>query len=234
MDLLLFGNKGWGDELLFGALSTTSLSVTALPIGLIIGLALAFCRASSNLSLRTAGNGLTTIFRGLPELLTILLFYILGQRLLNQLARELGISTGVEISIFWSGIGALSVVFAAYASEVFLGSLRAMEGSTLEAAKALGLGRWITLYFITLPELFRLSRAGLSNLWLSLVKQTSLLSVIGYDELMHKGYIAASSTNERIFFYAVVCVMYLAICGGSGPLFNYLIITLSSERKRAG
>ena len=144
----------------------------------------------------------------------------------------MGSSSYFDISIFWSGVAALSVVFAAYSSEVFLGSLRAMEGSTLEAAKALGLGPWVTLRFITVPELFRLSRHGLSNLWLSLLKQTSLLSVIGYDELTHKGYIAASSTNERIFFYAVVCAIYLLLCGVSGPTFDRLIGELSSEVKQ--
>ena len=232
MELLAFGDAGWSDELFFGALGTLGLAIVAMPIGLVMGLVLGFAKASPEVTYRISGNALTTVFRGLPELLTILLVYILGQRLLNQI--WFGTDSGVEISIFWSGVAALSIVFAAYSSEVFLGSLRAMQGSLLEAAKALGLGPWVTLRFITLPELFRLSAPGLSNLWLSLLKQTSLVSVIAYDELMHQGYIAASSTQERIFFYAVVCLIYLLLCSTTGTAFNRLINALSSSVKQKG
>ena len=131
--------------------------------------------------------------------------------------------------IFWSGVIALSVVFAAYASEVFLGSLRALRASHLQAAAALALGPVVTLRFITLPEIFRLSAPGLSNLWLLLLKQTSLVSVIGYDDLLHYGYVAASSTGERIFFYGVVFVVYLLLCAAGSPLFEQLVRAVSAK-----
>jgi polar amino acid transport system permease protein len=232
MDLLAFGDRGWGDELFYGGLSTLGLAVSALPIGLFMGLLLALAKSSREVTYRIAGNALTSVFRGLPELLTILLVYILGQRALNHMGVWLGYSSGIDISMFWSGVAALSIVFAAYASEVFLGSLRAMEGSSLEAAKALGLGPWVTLRFITLPELFRLSRPGLLNLWLSLLKQTSLVSVIAYGELLHQGYVAASSSGEQIFFYAIVCAIYILLCTGTGRIFYGLIGLISSDVKR--
>ncbi len=232
MELLAFGDNGWGDELFFGALSTLGLAVVALPIGLSAGLLLGFAKASREITYRIAGNAITSVFRGLPELLTILLVYILGQRLLNQLADWAGYGSAIEISIYWSGIAALSIVFAAYSSEVFLGSLRAMEGASLEAAKALGLGPWVTLRFITLPEIFRLSRPGLLNLWLSLLKQTSLVSVIAYQELMHQGYIAASSSSAHVFFYAIVCVIYMLLCSMTAPVFDDVIQAISSEVKQ--
>jgi polar amino acid transport system permease protein len=227
--LLSFGAGGWGDELFHGALHTIGLAFTAVPIGLAGGLLLGFARAAQEPTLRLAANLLSSVFRGLPELLTILLVYFLGQRLLNAAVAFAGGGIAQDISIFWAGVVALSMVFAAYASEVFLGSLKALRSSHLQAAAALGLGPIVTLRFITLPEIFRLSAPGLSNLWLSLLKQTSLMSVIGYDDLLHSGYIAASSTGERIFFYAVVFVLYLLLCAAGAPLFERLIYAASAK-----
>lgn len=190
---------------------------------------LGFARAAREPTLRLAANLLSSVFRGLPELLTILLVYFLGQRLLNAAVAFVGGGTAQDISIFWAGVTALSMVFAAYASEVFLGSLKALKASHLQAASALALGPFVTLRFITLPEIFRLSKPGLSNLWLSLLKQTSLVSVIGYDDLLHSGYVAASSTGERIFFYFVVFVVYLLLCAAGAPLFERLIHSASAK-----
>lgn len=232
MDLLAFGDSGWGDELFYGGLSTLGLAVSALPIGLFMGLVLGLAKASREVTYRIAGNALTSAFRGLPELLTILLVYILGQRALNHVGEWLGYGSGIDISMFWSGVAALSIVFAAYSSEVFLGSLRAMEGSSLEAAKALGLGPWVTLRFVTLPELFRLSRPGLANLWLSLLKQTSLVSVIAYHELLNQSYVAASSSGAHIFFYVIVCAIYILLCAVTGRIFDGMIGIFASDVKQ--
>ena len=229
VSLLSFGAGGWGDELFYGVLHTISLALTAMPIGLVAGLVLGFARASREPVLRFAANLLATVLRGLPELLTILLVYFLGQRLLNAAAAFAGEETAADISIFWSGVAALSIVFAAYASEVFLGSLKALKASHLQAAAALALGPIVTLRFITLPEVFRLSAPGLSNLWLSLLKQTSLVSVIGYGDLLRSGYVAASSTGERIFFYAVVFCIYLLLCAAGSPLFERFIRAVSAK-----
>lgn len=229
VSLLSFGPGGWGDELFYGVLRTVGLAITAMPIGLAGGLILGFARAAREPVLRLAANLVSSVFRGLPELLTILMVYILGQRLLNAAVDFVGGGTARDISIFWSGVAALSMVFAAYASEVFLGSLRALRASHLQAAAALALGPIVTLRFITLPEIFRLSAPGLSNLWLSLLKQTSLVSVIGYGDLLHGGYVAASSTGERIFFYAVVFVIYLLLCGVGSSLFEWLIRAASAK-----
>jgi polar amino acid transport system permease protein len=227
--LLSFGAGGWGDELFYGALHTIGLAFTAMPIGLAGGLLLGFARAAQEPTLRLAANLMSSVFRGIPELLTILLVYFLGQRLLNAAVAMVGNESVHDISIFWAGVVALSMVFAAYASEVFFGSLQALKASHLQAAAALALGPLVTLRFITLPEVFRLSAPGLSNLWLSLLKQTSLMSVIGYDDLLHSGYVAASSTGERIFFYAVVFVLYLLLCGVGAPLFDWLIYSASAK-----
>jgi polar amino acid transport system permease protein len=210
-------------------LRTIGLAFTAIPFGLAAGLLLGFARAAHEPTLRLAANLISSLLRGLPELLTILLVYFMGQRLLNEAVALVGGGTPQDISIFWSGVAALGIVFAAYSSEVFLGSLKALKASHLQAAAALGLGPFVTLRFVTLQEVFRLSAPGLSNLWLSLLKQTSLLSVIGYSDLLRSGYVAASSTGERIFFYAVVFALYLLLCAAGARLFEWLIQSASAK-----
>jgi polar amino acid transport system permease protein len=216
--LLAPGPSGWGDELLWGAAGTLALALTALPFGLLGGLLLAFAKASPERAFRVLATALGTVFRGLPELLTILLVYILGQRALNAAAAAAGFDEA-NLGLFGSGVVALAVVFAAYAGEVFYGCLRALEHGSLEAARALALGRYARLRFVVLPELFRLAAPGLTNLWVSLLKQTSLVSVIGFDELARAGYIAATGSGERIFFYAVICAVYFIVCRTSERLF---------------
>jgi polar amino acid transport system permease protein len=217
--LLAPGPGGWGDELFWGAAGTLALALAALPLGLAGGLVIGFAKASPERSFRVLANTLTTVFRGLPELLTILLVYILGQRALNALGQTVGVEAAT-IGLFPAGVAALAVVFSAYAGEVFYGCLRALERGSLEAARSLALGPVVTLRFVTLPELFRLASPGLTNLVVSMLKQTSLVSVIGFDELVRAGYVAATSTGERLFFYAVVCVIYFMLCRGSEALFT--------------
>lgn len=231
-DLLSYGDSGWGDELARGALHTLGLAVTAAPIGIVLGLALGFAKDSAELPYRVLGRGISTIFRGMPELLTLLIVFVFGQRLMNIAGNWAGLHPPPEISVFSCGVIALCVVFAAYASEIFLGSLRAIQGSQLEAAAALGLGPCVTLRFVTFPELFRLSAPALSNQWLSLLKQTSLISVIGYDDFLHSGYVAAASTSRQLFFYVVICAGYLLMCSLTMPLFQWLMSVLSMQRGR--
>ncbi|MBL8908686.1 MAG: ABC transporter permease subunit [Rhizobiales bacterium] len=207
---LSLGAGGWGDELLSGLGVTLKLCLVSLPCGLLLGLALAIAQGTHWALLREASSLLTAVLRGIPELLTLLLIFYGGQYALNAVTTSLGLGI-VELSAFIAGVATLSLIFAAYSSEVFIGVLRAISRSSLEAAKALGLGRIPTLLHVILPELFRLSLPGLSNLWLSMVKQTALISIIGYGDLLREAYIAASSSGNKLYFYFFACLAYLAI-----------------------
>jgi polar amino acid transport system permease protein len=210
LSLLSFGPGGWGDELASGLLLTLEICLFALPSGLLLGLLFGFAQRSDFATLREGSSLLTSLLRGVPELLTLLLVYYGGQAALNFLAASVG-WISVPVNGFVAGAVALTLLFSAYSSEVFAGVLRTISRSSIEAAKSLGLGSWPTLIFITLPELFRLSLPGLSNLWLGMVKQTALVSIIGYTELLRASYIAASSTRRPILFYAIACLCYLFI-----------------------
>jgi polar amino acid transport system permease protein len=211
LTLISIGPRGWGDELLRGAGLTVALALATLPFGVTLGLLLAFAKNSSEPSLRFFGHAVTTLFRGLPELLTLFLVYFGGQQVIRWVASLLGFAGAWQLDGILAGVIALGVVFAAYASEVFLSALKVLSRGSVEAARALGLGRWHSFRFVIAPELFRLALPGLSNVVLSLVKQTSLVAVISYEELLRTTAIAAGSTHQPLFFFAIACLLYLAL-----------------------
>ena len=230
---LQFGANGWGDELALGLVNTLLLSFCALPLGLLGGLGLAFASHSRHALLNEPAIAFAGVFRGIPELLALFIVYFGGQRVLNLLTGALTSSGNIEFNSFLAGTLTLALVFAAYAGEVFLGILRTLDRSYLEAARALAIGRWPTLRYILLPELFRLGLPGLSNLWLSVLKQSALVSAISGGELMHASYLAASSTGDKIFFYGIVCLVYVAVTMASEALIARFHRRLSRGRAHA-
>lgn len=229
--LLRFGDGGWGDELAVGVLGTLKLAIATLPMSLVAGFALALAKRSQEPTWRLFGNLVTTILRGLPELVTVILVFTLGQMLMREAGRSLGIGD-LDISAFTAGVVALTIVFAAYSSEVFLGAMNGVDDTLVDAARALGLRRWPTLRFVVLPEILRLSMPGLSNLWLSLIKQTSIVSTLSYAELVQQGSIAAAGTNQRIFFFGVIFLLYLALSALSVAVLQRLEQRLDVGRAR--
>jgi polar amino acid transport system permease protein len=210
LDLLQFGPDGWGDELLAGTWLTIRLALATLPVGIALGFIIALARRSSKLWLSASGNAFATVFRGLPELLTLFIVYYGGQILLQKLV-GLFSDTYVEINGFIAGLFALGLVFAAYASEVFLGAFRGIGSGQYEAANALGLRPFATMRLVIVPQLIRLALPGLANLWLVLLKDTALVSVIALEDLMRKTNLAAVTTKEPFLFYSVACLIYLGL-----------------------
>ncbi|WP_029056782.1 ABC transporter permease [Stappia stellulata] len=209
--LLSFGSDGWGDEIARGTLITVSLALASLPFGLVIGFVVALGKKSDEPSLRTAANIYTTIFRGLPELLTLFLVYYGVQILLNKVYQLFVPGSFVDVNAFVAGMVALSMVFSAYASEAFLSAFRGIKQGQYEGGYALGLRRGQTLRLIVFPQLIRLALPALGNLWLILLKETALISVIGLDDLLRWSGIAARVTKEPFLFFGVACLIYLLL-----------------------
>lgn len=209
--LLSFGPDGWGDELAAGTWLTVRLAVATLPFGLALGLLIALAKRSRHRPLKAFGNAFTTVFRGLPELLTIFIVYFGGQILVQKFAGLFGAGAEVQISGFLSGMIALGVVFSAYSSEVFLGAFNGIPAGQAEAAKALGLRGLPILRLVILPQLIRLALPGLANLWLILLKDTSFVSVIALDDLLRMTGIAVRVTKQPFFFFGIACLIYLAL-----------------------
>jgi polar amino acid transport system permease protein len=208
--LLAFGPTGWGDELAAGAAVTIGLSLATLPVGITVGFFVALGRQSSDRLVRLSAEIYTTIFRGLPELLTLFLVYYGAQFSFSALSRAV-IGRSVEINPFLAGMVALGLVMSSYASETFRSAFRGIPVGQYEAADALGLHRRRTMRLIILPQLIRLALPGLSNLWLNLMKDTALVSVITLNDLLRMTTVAVGATKQPFFFYLVACLIYLAM-----------------------
>jgi polar amino acid transport system permease protein len=208
LELISFGADGWGDEIAAGAWLTVRLALATLPVGLALGFLVALARDSDQRWLKRLGDIFSTVFRGLPELLTLFIVYYGGQILLQKMVGLL-FDTYVEVSAFVAGLVALGLVFAAYASDVFLGAFRGIGKGQYEGAQALGLRPLATMRLVILPQLLRLALPGLANLWLVLLKDTSLVSVIALNDLLRETSVAVGATKEPFFFYAVACLIYL-------------------------
>lgn len=210
LTLLSFGSDGWGDEIARGLVVTVTLALATLPFGLLLGFFLALAKQSEERSLRAAADIYTTIFRGLPELLTLFIVYYGAQILLQQL---IGLFTDAyfEINSFVAGMVALGFVFSSYASEVFQSAFKGIAKGQYEGGYALGLNRFQTMRLVILPQLIRLALPGLSNLWLILLKDTALVSIIGLADLLRQTGIAAKVTKEAFLFYGLACLIYLVL-----------------------
>jgi len=209
--LLSWGPEGWSRSIASGVLVTVSLAAATLPLGLFIGFLVAVAKQSSEPTLRLAGNIYTTIFRGLPELLTLFLVYYGAQLGIQKIVQFLNPGTNIEINSFAAGMLALGVVFSSYASEVFLSAFRAIPLGQYEGGYSIGLSKRQTMRLVILPQLIRIALPGLSNLWLILLKDTALVSVIGLSDTLRQATIASRVTKESFLFFGVACLAYLVL-----------------------
>ncbi|EAS51404.1 permease protein, ABC-type amino acid transporter [Aurantimonas manganoxydans SI85-9A1] len=208
--LIGFGPTGWGDDIAWGALVTVSLALATLPIGLVFGFLLSLAKQSDDRYLSLSANIYTTIFRGLPELLTLFVVYFGANGLLRSITQSTGLPD-IALSSFVSGMIALGFVFSAFASEVFLSAFRAIPHGQREGAAALGLGPARIMILVILPQIIRIALPGLANLWMNLLKDTALVSVIGLADIMRQTGIAARVTREPFYFFGVAIVLYLVL-----------------------
>ncbi|BDA85309.1 ABC transporter permease [Aureimonas sp. SA4125] len=208
--LIGFGPNGWGDDILAGVLVTVSLALATLPLGIASGFLLALGKMSEDKALRLSANIYTTIFRGLPELLTLFLVYFGGQSAINALTGAVGLPE-LTVSSFLAGMIALGLVFSAFASEVFLAAFRAIPHGQTEGAMALGLSRWRIMLLVLIPQLIRIALPGLANLWMNLLKDTALVSVVGLADTLRQAGIASRVTREPFLFFGVACAIFLVL-----------------------
>lgn len=203
--------QGFGPQIAFGAWMTVQVALGGLVIGLIFGLAGAAAKLSSYAVLRGIGQSYTTVVRGIPEILVVLLVYFGGEDIINRLAESFGYDGYIEINVFVAGVTALGVSFGAYATEVFRGAIQSVPAGQIEAAVAIGMRSHQVFWRITLPQAMRLAIPGLGNLFQVLLKDTSLVSLIALPELMRNSAIAIQNTKEPFTFYFTAALIYLLI-----------------------
>ena len=224
MDLLAFGNTGWGDELFFATLMTIAVSITAMIIGFCFALIFTPLKLSKNKLLNFIGNSYTTIIRGVPELLVIYLLFFGGSGAVMYVASIFGYNKYIEINAFLTGSFAIGIISGAYSTEVFRGAIQSIDKGQFEASKVLGLKKPVHFFKVIMPQMLRLAVPNLSNVWQITLKDTSLISVTGFVEIMRQSYIAAGSTRDPLFFYSFAAVLYLLLTFLSMKLINKLEI----------
>tara|TARA_Y100000590_G_scaffold442554_1_gene570787 strand:- start:242 stop:934 length:693 start_codon:yes stop_codon:yes gene_type:complete len=227
MELLYFGDKGWGDELFIATLMTIAVSVTAMIIGFFFALIFTPLKLSKIKYLNLIGNFYTTVIRGVPELLVIYLFFFGGSGAIMFVASIFGYNDYIEINAFITGSFAIGIISGAYSTEVFRGALQSIDKGQFDACKVLGFKKYIQFFKVIMPQMLRLAIPNLSNVWQITLKDTSLISVTGLVEIMRQSYIAAGSTREPLFFYSFAAVLYLLLTFFSMKLINRLEIKFS-------
>ncbi|MEG0242203.1 MAG: ABC transporter permease [Pseudomonas sp.] len=202
---------GYGSSILDGAWLSISLALMAMALAISLGLIGAACRLSPLRWLAALGEIYTTVVRGIPDLVLILLVFYGGQDLVNRLALALGYEQYIDINPFIAGVGTMGFIFGAYLSETFRGAFLAIPKGQVEAGAAYGMGSLQVFWRISVPQLVRLALPGFTNNWLVLTKSTALISVIGLQDMMFKAKNAADATHEPFTFFLTVAGLYLLL-----------------------
>ena len=199
---------GYGASLLEGSLLTLGVAFSSLAIALVLGLFGAIAKLSRVRPLRWAAQVYTTLIRGVPDLVMMLMIFYGGQVLVNKLGERLGWEY-LDIDPFVAGVLTIGFIFGAYITEVLRGAFLAVPPGQKEAAVAFGMAPLQVLVRIVGPQMLRHALPGLSNNWLVMVKSTAIVSVIGLSDLMNRAGQAAGATHEPFVFYLAAAGMYL-------------------------
>jgi arginine/ornithine transport system permease protein len=200
---------GFLPSLLEGAAVTLGVALSSLALAATLGLLGALAKLSRSRIARAIAGLYTTMIRGVPDLVLMLLVFYGGQVAINTLAPLLGHEDYIDIDPFVAGVLTIGFIFGAYLTEAFRGAFLAVPPGQREAGLAYGMNARQVLWRITLPQMMRHALPGLSNNWLVLIKSTAIISVIGLSDLMTRGQQAAGNTREPFSFYLAVALIYL-------------------------
>ena len=213
---------GYGSSILDGAWLTVNLALTSMALAVALGLVGAAFRLSPVKWLARLGEGYTTVIRGIPDLVLILLIFYGGQDLINRIALALDYTGYIDINPFIAGVCTMGFIFGAYLSETFRGAFMAIPAGQAEAGMAYGMSRSQVFWRILVPQMIRLALPGFTNNWLVLTKSTALISVIGLQDMMFKAKNAADATHEPFTFFLALAVLYLMLTSVSLLVLRYL------------
>lgn len=200
---------GYYVSILQGALVTVGVSMAALVFAIVLGLLGASAKLSGNRFLVCVATVYTTVIRGVPELVLMLLIFYGGTIGLNHLLEWAGSRRHVDINPFAAGVLTIGFIYGAYMTETFRGAILAIPRGQAEAAWAFGMGRFRTFLRITLPQMVRYALPGFTNNWLVLIKATALISLIGLHEMTYLAKQASAATREPFTFFLFAAALFL-------------------------
>ena len=211
MDLLSFGDQGYGDELAFGALLTIQMAVSGFGLALLGGVAIALATLRRSGWRWASWRLYASAFMSVPSLLVIFLIYYGGANALSALLRPLGLVASVQVTPFSAGVAGLGLVYAAYLAETVRAAIGNVPRGQFEAAKALRLPTAVTWIRVIAPQAVRLALPGIMNLWIVVLKDTALVSLVGLKDIIAQAKMAAGVTREPFLFYIVAATFFVLL-----------------------
>ena len=199
-------------NLLFdGTMVTVRLALGSLVLAVLFGLLGALAKLSKNRVSQKFADAYTTLIRGVPDLVLMMLLFYGGQQLLNDFGEWTGWWDYLELNQFTAGIFSIGFVYGAYMTETFRGAILAIPRGQIEAGIAVGMTDWMVFRRITWPQMVRYALPSFTNNWLVLVKATALVSVIGLQDLVWNASTAGRSVREPFTFMFAVLMIYLVL-----------------------
>ena len=195
--------------ILQGSVMTVGVSLAALLVSVVLGLAGAAAKLSGRPALVALATVYTTLIRGIPELVLMLLIFYGGSIGLNFLMESLGSETVIDINPFVAGVLTIGFIYGAFMTETFRGALLAIPKGQAEAAWAFGMSRSQTFIRITAPQMVRYALPGFTNNWLVLIKATALVSLIGLQEMTYLAKQASAATRSPFVFFLFTAALFL-------------------------
>lgn len=214
--------------LLTGAWLTLQVALLSLLLAVTLGLLGASAKLSHSTFLRSIATLYTTLIRGIPDLILMLLIFFGGQMLINNLSYNINewlnefvtrfdpahewysfLPDYIDVSPYFAGITTIGFIFGAYMAETFRGAYLSVEKGQLEAATAYGMSKYKTFVRVMFPQMMRHALPGIGNNWLVLLKTTSLVSIIGLQDMVKTAGDAAGSTQQPFTFYLAVAFIFL-------------------------
>lgn len=202
--------QGYLPSILEGTILTLQVAVASLAVSVVLGLIGAMFKMAPSKPLVWLAELYSTVVRGVPDLVWMLLLFFGGQMLINDFCTRMG-WPAPEINSFFAGVMTIGFIFGAYMTETFRGAIMAVPKGQMEAGLAYGMSPLRVFLRITFPQMVRFALPSFSNNWLVLVKSTALVSVIGLNDVMYRADTAKSITQEPFTVYAVVGLIFLAI-----------------------
>lgn len=212
---------GFGPMIWDGTLVTLELAILSLALAFVIGLIGAAAKLSSNPVLRAVSTLYTTLIRGVPDLVLMLLIFYSLQIGLNMVTEWRHMSQ-IDLNPFVSGIITLGFIYGAYFTETLRGAFMAVPGGQIEAGRAYGMSHWQVFHRIQFPQMMRFALPGISNNWQVMLKATALVSIIGLVDVVKISIDAGKSTYKVFFFTIVAGAVYLALTTVSNLVLMWL------------
>ena len=213
--------EGYSQLILAGTWVTLKISLLSLVVAFLIGLAGTLAKLSANPVLAWGAGLYTTLIRGIPALVLMLLLYFSVQMDLNRVTEHFGLHQ-IDIDPVSAAVMVLGFIYGAYFTETFRGAYLAVPRGQMEAALSIGMPWFRAFRRIQFPQMMRFALPGVANNWLVLVKTAGLVSLLGVNDMVKAARQAGNSTMRQFYFYGVVAVIFLAITSLSQILVHYL------------